>query len=87
MNDYPKNSFELDTFLKRLIENPFLYLFEFPKEKPTISNYVSNIFDKEDISDILYLEEKKNSPTIFKTYRNYIKTSCVFISGHFKYIL
>jgi len=27
MNDYPKNSFELDTFLKRLIENPFLYLF------------------------------------------------------------
>lgn len=59
MNDYPKNSFELDTFLKRLIENPFLYLFEFPKEKPTISNYVSNIFDKEDISDILYLEEKK----------------------------
>ncbi|GIX40409.1 MAG: hypothetical protein KatS3mg129_0142 [Leptospiraceae bacterium] len=62
MNDYPKNTLELDNLLRKLLQDPFLYIFDFNSEK-NISTTVSSTplvqTTEEDISEILYSEEKR----------------------------
>lgn len=59
--DYPTNTLELDVLLNKLIQNPFLYIYQ-PKKSSENKKYLEDNqieFFSEDVSEVLYSEEKK----------------------------